>query len=298
MDAVILAAGQGTRLGELGQRIPKPLLYLPGGTLLEYQLALLEEIPASRILVVVAHEWQQVSQQLRDRPQVQIVQQKAPFTLVGALVSIAPFIHQPALVLHGDNYFADNPANYLYDEPANLFLHDAGSTTEWANAGAYRLEPAAFHRIATHTAGDALQDVVDALIGSGLSVGGQPAPFWRRNVNTRRDLLTAQRFILDAWERAFHPPGAESGYGRTPHDCEVSPPVWIDPRADVAGSHIGPYVTIGLGAQVRDARLREAIVFPHSRVRDRAVIEGLVVGEVFYPATYSSPSRASSTGPP
>jgi choline kinase len=38
MQALILAAGQGTRLGPIGELIPKPLLYLPGGSLLEYQM--------------------------------------------------------------------------------------------------------------------------------------------------------------------------------------------------------------------------------------------------------------------
>lgn len=286
MDALVLAAGRGTRLQELGQELPKPLLYLPGGTLLDYQLALLEEIPVDRTLVVVAHQWQQIREQVAGRPPVQLVQQSAPFTLVGALISAAPYISQPTLVLHGDNYFADNPASYLNDGPANVFLHDRtethNSAASWGKAGAYRLEPDAFDLITAHADGDSLQEIIHVLTDSDLPVGGQPVPFWRKNINTRNDLLLTQRYLLGAWKQAFHPPGAESGHNYMAEGCEVTRPAWIHPTADVAGSHIGPNVTIGAGAQVHDTRIEEAVVFPESRIQGCEIVNALVVGDIIY----------------
>lgn len=55
MDGLILAAGRGTRLGPLGERLPKALLYLPGGRLIDYQIQLLQQSGIDRIFVVVGH---------------------------------------------------------------------------------------------------------------------------------------------------------------------------------------------------------------------------------------------------
>ena len=54
MQAVILAAGKGTRMGELTESVPKPMLKVSGKTLLEHKLDALSGI-ADDIIIVVGH---------------------------------------------------------------------------------------------------------------------------------------------------------------------------------------------------------------------------------------------------
>jgi hypothetical protein len=220
MDGLILAAGRGTRLRELGRALPKPLLYLPGGTLLEHQLALLESIPVERTLIVVSHLADQVAQHVQDHSRLYVVCQQAPFSLSGALAAAASYVMRPTIVFHGDNFFARNPALLLPDAPPNVFLHDANGADDpsdrWAAAGAYRLTRRAFQQLNASPCRDSLRAVIDTLCLAGLPLGGRPASVWRRNINTLDDLLATQQHILDHWENTAHPPEAEMGHMLTP----------------------------------------------------------------------------------
>ena len=51
MDVLILAAGLGTRMEELTQDLPKPLLLVQGKPLLEYALNLIQPLPTNKIFV-------------------------------------------------------------------------------------------------------------------------------------------------------------------------------------------------------------------------------------------------------
>ncbi len=54
MFAVILAAGKGTRMGDLSKETPKPMLKVLGKTLLEHKLEMLPE-SISEVVIVVGH---------------------------------------------------------------------------------------------------------------------------------------------------------------------------------------------------------------------------------------------------
>ena len=66
--AILLAAGESTRMGE-----PKPLLPWRGQTLLEHQVAALASAGASRTVVVLGHESGKLESLLKDRAGVQWV---------------------------------------------------------------------------------------------------------------------------------------------------------------------------------------------------------------------------------
>ena len=54
MQAVILAAGRGVRMGALTESTPKPMLQIKGRTLLEYKLAALPE-EVDEVIIVVGY---------------------------------------------------------------------------------------------------------------------------------------------------------------------------------------------------------------------------------------------------
>ena len=66
-DAILLAAGLGTRMGEAGRRLPKPLLPLNGIPLAEYALRRMEEAGARRIAVNIHHHADKMAEWLARR---------------------------------------------------------------------------------------------------------------------------------------------------------------------------------------------------------------------------------------
>ena len=66
VSAIILAAGESTRMGRL-----KALLPWRGGTLIEYQVESLREAGADQIVVVVGHRWEEVEAPVRGQPGVE-----------------------------------------------------------------------------------------------------------------------------------------------------------------------------------------------------------------------------------
>lgn len=67
MDALIFAAGRGTRLGGIGRQTPKALLDVGGRTMLEHVSRRLIEAGVDRIIINVHHRAGQIERFLKDR---------------------------------------------------------------------------------------------------------------------------------------------------------------------------------------------------------------------------------------
>ncbi len=77
-------------------------------------------------------------------------------------------------------------------------------------------------------------------------------------------------------------------------DAVVIPPVALNPEARVTGSVIGPYVSVGAGASISGAVVRDSIVHPGAIIEDTLVV-GAVVGEG---ARIGPPSGRGGLDPP
>lgn len=270
--------------------VPKPLLYLPGGTLLEHQLALLAELRVTRVFVVTRHQGRDINEALRGLKCVTPVPQKPPFTLLGALASAEGLVQEPFIVIHGDNYFSHS-LEYIVQEagqtcgdarPQVVFATDgshshADVAGRLASAGCYVLSPGVFGLVSNLVDRDDLRSLTVALLESGAEVQAVTVRGWRANINELGDLLGVSRRILKQWSDTFHPPGAEQGYGRTTGLRGVESPFWISPEARLSSSRLGPSVVVGPRATVRNCVLRNAIVFPGTEIEEERVVDGIVI---------------------
>jgi len=106
MNAIVLAAGLGTRLGRLGHRTPKVLLEFGGEPLLHHHLRYLHAQGVSRVVVNVHHRASLVQDALRRyRGPVEVICVHEPRllgTAGGVRNALAHLGSAPFLVLYGD----------------------------------------------------------------------------------------------------------------------------------------------------------------------------------------------------
>src|SRR4051794_17364784 len=125
MDAIILAAGLGTRLRPHTETTPKPLLPVQGRPILDWAVAAL---PASvdRLLVVVNYLAEQVEDYLRTQRHVrewETVRQDVPRGTGDALRSCRDRVRSDTfLVLNGDDLYGAADLDTLARQPAGLLV--------------------------------------------------------------------------------------------------------------------------------------------------------------------------------
>jgi NDP-sugar pyrophosphorylase family protein len=111
MQAVILAAGRGTRMGDLTTEIPKPMLTVHGKTLLEHKFDMLPPEIHEIILVVGYHETvirSHFGDSYKGRRIQYVVQENLNGT-GGALLCAQPLLTERFIVMMGDDlYSADD----------------------------------------------------------------------------------------------------------------------------------------------------------------------------------------------
>lgn len=270
--------------------VPKPLLYLPGGTLLEHQLALLAELPVTHVFVITRHRRGDIDEVLRGLQSVTPVQQKPPFTLLGALASAEGLVTEPFIVIHGDNYFSHELGYFAREadcapgdpRPEAVFAVDEGDSHGdvaglLASTGCYVLSPRVFGLLRELLDRDDLRSLTAALLDCGAVVRAVRLQGWRTNMNELRDLLAVSRLVLEQWSDTFHPPAAQEGYRRTTGYSGGECAIWVSSEARVSCSDLGPSVVVGPQATVRRCVLRNAIVFPGTEIEGESVADGIVI---------------------
>jgi NDP-sugar pyrophosphorylase family protein len=137
MDAVILAAGKGTRLRPYTLDVPKPLLPVQGRPILDWTLAAL---PASieRVLVVVHYLADRIEAYLRDQQHVrdwQLVEQAEPLGTGHAFRCCAAHLQSSrCLVLNGDDLYGARDLQTLVQHPAAILVQPVSDPRRWGIA--------------------------------------------------------------------------------------------------------------------------------------------------------------------
>jgi len=109
MKGVALAAGEGTRLGNLIDDKPKPLVQAAGVPILERCFDLLIELGTDGLVVVVGYKREKIiercGEEYRDVP-ITYAHQCEQKGLAHALLQAEPYVEAEFLLVHGDNVFA------------------------------------------------------------------------------------------------------------------------------------------------------------------------------------------------
>jgi mannose-1-phosphate guanylyltransferase len=136
MNAMILAAGLGTRLGSLGKTVPKVLIDVGGKPLLERHLAYLEKHGVSRVVINTHHRAERIQsfvEQHRSPLDVVCVVEQRLLGTAGAVRNALGYLEPgPFLVLYGDVFIAEPIDSMLDAHRANgavatVAVHEADS---------------------------------------------------------------------------------------------------------------------------------------------------------------------------
>jgi glucose-1-phosphate thymidylyltransferase len=113
MDAVIPAAGRGSRLGELTEDRPKGLVDVAGRPLLAHAFETAVEAGADELVVIVGYEAAQVVDRFGDAfadVPITYVHQRERLGLGHAVLQAEPHVDGTFLLVNGDNVFSGSVA--------------------------------------------------------------------------------------------------------------------------------------------------------------------------------------------
>ncbi|QLH76819.1 NTP transferase domain-containing protein [Halosimplex rubrum] len=279
--AVVLAAGEGTRLRPLTRNRPKPMLPAANRPILEYVFDALVAADVRRIVVVVGYKRGRVQDHFGptyEGVDVEYVTQHKQLGSGHALLQARGAVDGPALVVNGDRVIDDNivrdvvrefeasgePSMAVLERPETsqygaVVLHEGDvselvekpETDEYRliNAGVYAFESSVFDAIDATDRSDgelALTDTIGRLMDDGRVRGVRTEGMWV-DATYPWDLLTVADEVL-ARGHVDEPARASGG-----NDADV----WVDPAANVHDAAVlqgptvvGPDCEVGPGSVV------------------------------------------------
>ncbi|GAB4412217.1 MAG: glucose-1-phosphate thymidylyltransferase [Anaerolineae bacterium] len=311
-QAVILAAGRGTRLTPLTNDRPKSLLPILGKPILIHLIECLHQAGIGHFVIVAGHELSQVqavaSHALPPDLTVQWVVQPAPTGTVDALQRALPLLTGPFLLSAGDNLTSvehvrtlivrhqsapnhiatlsllratpaeiRQSADVLVDGEEVLSIVEKPAQPQGQHAAfmLYALSPdLARYLPAVQPTARGERELVSAL-QLALAAGcriGSVLATWRLHLTRPADLLH-----LNSWY--LRQTGRVDVASDLPPSVRLIAPIRIDPGVCV-GDHavLGPYVYLEKGAQVgAQARLQHAVVLSGGDVPPSATLQYAVL---------------------
>lgn len=119
MQAVILAAGKGTRMKELTQSVPKPMLVVNGKTLIEHKLDVLPS-DVTEVILIIGYQGDVIREYFKDEfggRRIRYVEQEDLNGTAGALWLARPFLTDRFVVMMGDDLYARKDVEACFASP-------------------------------------------------------------------------------------------------------------------------------------------------------------------------------------
>ena len=236
MKAVVLAAGQGTRLRPLTDDTPKVLVEVDHTPLIEYAFDSLIDVGVDEFVVVVGYKKEQIMERYDDEYRgvpITYAHQREQLGLAHALLTAEPYVDEAFVLMLGDNIFRGNlgdVVNRQAEERADAaFLveevpmeeasrYGVCDTNEYGEivrvvekpddppsnlvmTGFYTFTPAIFHACHLVQPSDRgeyeLPDAIDLLIQSGRTIDAIRMDGWRVDVGYPEDRDRAEALLSD-----------------------------------------------------------------------------------------------------
>jgi glucose-1-phosphate thymidylyltransferase long form len=232
MKAVVLAAGEGTRLRPLTEDKPKGMVEVDGKPILTHCFERLVELGATELLVVVGYQKEVIISHYGDEfggVPITYTHQREQAGLAHALLTVEEHVDEDFMLILGDNIFAANlgdvvdrqrtdraDAAFLVEEvpmeEADRYgvcdINGDGEVTDVIEkpenpptnlvlTGFYTFTPAIFHAchlVQPSTRGEyELSEAVDLLLRSGRTIDAIEMDGWRIDVGYPKDRDEAER---------------------------------------------------------------------------------------------------------
>ncbi len=127
MQAVILAAGRGSRLGEKADGLPKCLLQVGGRPIIEHQLRALADVGAGPVLVVTGYAADLVHEAVGDRAERRFNARYDKTNSLYSLWLVREWIRGPVLILNSDVLFPREVLERLVRLGPDRLVYDSSS---------------------------------------------------------------------------------------------------------------------------------------------------------------------------
>jgi len=331
--AVVLAAGEGTRLHPLTHNRPKPMLPAANRPVLGYVLDALIDAGIGRICLVVGYKRDRVQEHFgpryRDAP-LTYVHQGKQLGSGHALLQARKSVDGPLLVVNGDRVIEPS----LVSDVTRAFERDAGPAVlgviertnahqygavvlqdgrierivekpdsddyRLINAGVYAFDSSVFDAIAATPRRDGelqLPDTIDELIDEGDVQGVRTDGLWA-DATYPWDILTVTRELL-ARGRVNEPERDSriwvNDSALIHDDATLQAPVVIGPDCEVGpGAVVGPTAALGYNVTVgSNATVERSVLDADTRVGAGSVLIDCVTGQ----DVRLGPFTVSSGGP-
>ena len=310
MQTVVLAAGEGTRMRPLTAARPKPMLPVVGRPLLEHTLDRAADAGASRFVIVVGYESQQVIEHLGDsHAGVDIVyaeQTEQRGTADAVRAAAAELDDAPFVVLNGDalydpaslatlygsgpavgSYRVDNPSNYgVLQLDANddtrvtgVVEKPANPDSNLINTGSYVFPASATDHLDVSTSERGELELTDVLetVCAEHEVTAVPFDRWL-DVGRPWELLAANEWLSESLSRRLD--GTVSDDATIEGDVVVESGATVKRGVTIEGpAYIGAGATVGPNAYIRgatavgaDAKVGHAVEVKNSLLMSEATV--------------------------
>ena len=239
MKAVVLAAGQGTRLRPLTEDKPKALVEVAGRPILSHCFDRLLELDVDELLVVVGYKKEKLIEYYGDAYEgvpITYAHQREPEGLAHALLTVEEHIDDDFALMLGDNVFDANLADVInrqrearadaaflveevpYEDASRYGVCDTNDYGEIVEVvekpdeppsnlvmtGFYTFTPEIFHACHLVQPSDRgeyeLPDAIDLLIQSGRTIDAIRMDGWRIDVGYPEDRDEAERRLEEGYE--------------------------------------------------------------------------------------------------
>lgn len=310
MKAVILAGGFATRLRPLSCTRPKILFPIANKPLLQWTFERLAKNNFRDVIMAVSYRTEILFKQYRiTRRGLHVTYSRDPLHKplgTGGPIKRAEKLighDEPFLVLNEDvfaemDYTEILKAHEKHDAVATIALHEVENPSRYGvaelgknqsikrfiekpksgtaptnliNAGAYVLSPRIFEYIPAGRAVSIEREIFPRLAEENTLFGHVFSGLWT-DIGKPEDYLEANRKTL----RHTQPK-----HSRLPSNVEIHEPVAIDRKVVLEeNASVGPYAVLGRNVSVgKNTRIRDSVVFPHTRISDSCIINGAIIGE-------------------